>query len=245
MAEEAPTARQHEPLAPACPALLLLGPSGSGKTPLGGLIERRGLWGRRLVHFDFGAALRAAVQTCRQRPQATAGAAPSNHAADCAAPSFSPAEIAYLENVLRHGLLLEDEHFHLGARLLRTFLQSRRADESTWVALNGLPRHAGQARAAAPLVDVRIVVVLDCPAETVLERIRRNVAGDRTERADDEPALVARKLAIYQQRTAPLLDWHREHGARVERLSVGPSTTAEQMWAELANRKSPAPNDGG
>ena len=43
------------------PALLLLGPTGSGKTPLGDEIERRGLYGRRCLHFDFGASLRAAA----------------------------------------------------------------------------------------------------------------------------------------------------------------------------------------
>ena len=41
------------------PSLLLMGPTGSGKTPLGEEIERRGLDGRRCVHFDFGANLRA------------------------------------------------------------------------------------------------------------------------------------------------------------------------------------------
>ena len=39
-------------------ALLLLGPTASGKTPLGKLIEERGLWDFRWVHFDFGAQMR-------------------------------------------------------------------------------------------------------------------------------------------------------------------------------------------
>ncbi len=236
MAKEASTARQHEALAPACPALLLLGPTGSGKTPLGRLIHERGLWGRRMVHFDFGATLRTVVQSHCHPAQAPATTAASEHAESTAAPRFSPAEIAFLENILRRGLLLEDQHFCLAERLLRAFLQSHRVDERTWVVLNGLPRHVGQARALVPLVDVRIVVVLDCPAETALERIRRNVAGDRTERADDEPALVARKLAVYEERTAPLLAHYRQHGARVERLPVGPTTTPAELREQLAKR---------
>lgn len=243
MAEQTSTTRQDASPAPQHSALLLLGPTGSGKTPLGELIERRGLWGERLVHFDFGAQMRSAVEQHRSHLQAAAVEMP--HAANhIARAQFSAAEIVFLENVLERGVLLEDEHFHLAARLLRAFLQSRCADEKTWVVLNGLPRHVGQARALAPLAHVRAVVVLDCPAEVVLQRIRRNVAGDRSVRTDDEPELVARKLGVYEERTAPLLAWYEQRAARVERLTVGPTTTPAEMWGELAGRRSAAMENG-
>lgn len=236
MAAQTSPVRQRQPRVPACPALLLLGPSGAGKTPLGSLIDQRGLWGRRMVHFDFGAVLRATVQAHRYAPQAATSTAAPEQPASTGVPRLSPAEIAFLEDVLRRGLLLEDEHFPLAERLLRAFLQRQHVDEQTWVVLNGLPRHVGQARALAPLLAVRVVVLLDCPAETVLERIRRNIAGDRTQRDDDQPGLVAQKLAIYQQRTAPLLAFYREQGSCVVRLTVGPTTTPEEMWGQLAKR---------
>jgi len=236
MTQGTSTTRPDASSAPQHPALLLLGPTGSGKTPLGDLIEQRGLWGRRLVHFDFGAQMRSAVERHRADPLLPAVKTPQTTTAAARA-QFSAAEIAFLQDVLERGALLEDEHFHLAARLLRAFLHSRHADEKTWLVLNGLPRHVGQARALAPLAHVRIVAVLDCPAEIVLERIRSNIAGDRAERADDEPELVARKLAVYQQRTAPLLVWYEQRAARVERLTVGPTTTPVEMWQELSGRE--------
>jgi len=215
--------------------LLLLGPTGSGKTPLGRLIEKRGLWGRRFVHFDFGAQLRAVVEGSRfshsgEAAQAAPDSAGSSGLARGAQrPLFAPREIAFFEDVLQRGALLEDEHFHLAARLLHAFLDQRRANQQTWVVLNGLPRHVGQARDLEAHLQVRMVVVLECSAETVLERIRRNVAGDRTGRPDDEPQLVAQKLAVYQRRTAPLLTSGRgteQHGGRDVGGAVGPSTLA-------------------
>ena len=52
-------------------ALLLLGPTGSSKTPLGQLIEQRGLWQTRCLHFDFGANLRQIV--AQDRPDELIG----------------------------------------------------------------------------------------------------------------------------------------------------------------------------
>ncbi len=48
-------------------AILLLGPTGSGKTPLGQALEKKGLAGRRCVHFDFGANLRE-IAGLKRRP---------------------------------------------------------------------------------------------------------------------------------------------------------------------------------
>jgi adenylate kinase family enzyme len=199
-------------------AILLLGPSGSGKTPLGRLLERDGLWGARCVHFDFGEQLRQAVE-----------AVPP--------PAFlQPDEVRFLREVLATGALLEDEQFPIAERILRAFLE--RAGEAP-VVLNGLPRHVGQARHVAPLVEVRTVVCLDCPAETVLERIGSNVGRDRTGRADDDLAAVRQKLATYAERTAPLVEHYRQRGVRVVTIPVGAADRPEDTWRRLdaaANR---------
>lgn len=212
------------------PAVLLLGPTGSGKTPVGGQIEAAGLWGRECRHFDFGANLRAVVAAGKALPATPAGKIRG-------AAGFSGKEIEFLRDVLDRGLLLENEHFPLAERILQTFLASRGVDETTCIVLNGLPRHLGQARAMERAVDVRDVVVLQCAPESVLQRIESNVGGDRTRRTDDSPAAVAQKLALFAERTAPLVDHYRRAGARIHEIRVGPAMKPVQVWQALERRR--------
>ncbi len=156
------------------PAVVLLGPTGSGKTPLGQQLKTHRLWGRRCVHFDFGESLRTAV--ARNEPD------------DC----VTAADLALLRRVLRTGALLEDDDFPIAARLLSSFLQRMGADGQTWVIMNGLPRHVGQAEALMALLDVQFVVVLRCTKEVVHRRIARNTGGDRTDRVDDDLSSIRR-----------------------------------------------------
>ena len=193
-------------------ALLLLGPTGAGKTPLGQLLEARGLRGARCVHFDFGENLRAVVQ--RNRPDAI----------------VSRGDIDFLRDVLTSGALLEDEHFPIAERILRSFMVGHRVDDQTIVVLNGLPRHVGQARAIDAILDIRAVVCLDCSGETVARRLETNVGGDRSGRVDDALEQVRKKLDIYHGRTSPLVEHYRQKGVRIETIQVMPAMTAVQMW---------------
>jgi len=199
-------------------AVVLLGPTGCGKTPLGELLQARGLWGRPCVHFDFGAILRAVV------------------ARNLADAWVSRDDMAFLREVLRSGALLEDDRFPLALRILQRFLHENSPQPDAWVVLNGLPRHVGQARSLAAVLDIRAVVDLSCTAPTVLARLASNVGGDRAERVDDDPESVRRKLEIYGQRTEPLREHYRAAGIRIERLEVRPDSTPEAMWRELETR---------
>jgi adenylate kinase len=201
---------------PRYPAILLLGPTAAGKTPLGQMLQQRGWDGSRCVHFDFGENLRAAVR----------GELPSE--------SVSFDDIEFLRGVLEQGALLEDKDFPLAERILRAVLAERQADRRTVVVLNGLPRHAGQAAALQRLVAVHAVICLECTAETIVQRIREDPAGDRAGRADDQLSAVVKKLSIYQQRTAPLVEWYQQVGARVLHIPVSASMTAEEMWSVCA-----------
>jgi len=176
-------------------AILLLGPTGSGKTPLGEMLQRRGLWGRRCAHFDFGANLRRIAAGGR-----------------CA--GLTPGERAVIRRALRTGALLQDDEFPIALKILQSFV-ARRAEPADWLVLNGLPRHAGQARGITPVARVSLVVRLLCSPATALRRIRRNVAGDRT------------------GRTAPLLDHYAEAGVQVRCVRVGVATRVEDVWREL------------
>ncbi|MHC4715692.1 MAG: nucleoside monophosphate kinase [Planctomycetota bacterium] len=196
-------------------AILLVGPTGSGKTPLGEMLERRGLRGRRCVHFDFGASLR----------RAAAGETPP---AD-----LTEAEVAFLGDVLESGALLEDEHFPIAATILRAFIDARCLGPEDRLVLNGLPRHAGQARDVDTIVEVAAVVELRCTPEVVFERIRTNAGGDRTDRSDDDADAVREKLDTYARRIAPLVGHYRDAGVPIDVIDVGADTAAEEVWTVL------------
>ena len=200
------------------PAALLLGPTGAGKTPLGEMIARRGLWRAQCLHFDFGANLRDAVD--RNPPHEL----------------LSPQDVEFLRMVLRSGALLEDEHFPIARRILQSFMAARGAEPQTCIVLNGLPRHVGQARAIDPILDVRTVVYLQCSGETILRRIRTNIGGDRTGRADDDLEAIRNKLTIFNQRTAPLLEHYGRQRTRIETIEVAAAMTPRQMWEILHQR---------
>lgn len=207
-------------------AILLLGPTGSGKTPLGQLLEARGLPGIECVHFDFGANLREIV--ARNRPDEI----------------VSAADIEFLRRVLLSGALLEDRQFPLAQRLFGSFLARRRAEPQTWVVLNGLPRHTGQALAIDAILDVRLVVCLECSDEIVLGRLASNVGGDRNGRSDDSQERARDRIALFRQRTAPLVDHYRRRGVRVETLSVTATTTPEDMLRRLSGCLPPSASGG-
>jgi adenylate kinase len=198
-------------------AIVLVGPTGSGKTPLGNWIEAEGLWGRRCRHFDFGDNLRRAAE----------GA--------CAA-GLTDSEIEFIRFVLRPGALLEDKDFPVAEKILRAFLCEREAGEDELVVLNGLPRHVGQARDLEGIVEVSAVVELRCAEEAVRERIRSDVGGDRSGRADDEAESVRDKLDVFARRTSPMLEHYRRAGVRMETIQVAADSTAEDLWTELNGR---------
>jgi adenylate kinase family enzyme len=192
---------------------LLLGPTGAGKTPLGELLAERGLTGRRCVHFDFGAQLRRVAEQGGE--------------------GLTDDDIAYVRKVLTEGALLEDETFYIARAILEGFMAENGVGERDLVVLNGLPRHAGQARDVAEVLDVRMVVALECTALVVHERIATNRGGDRAERTDDSIEEIARKLDIYAARTHPLLDHYRSEGVQLRLVSIGVSTTPADILKEL------------
>ncbi|MHC4177011.1 MAG: nucleoside monophosphate kinase [Planctomycetota bacterium] len=210
-------------------AVVLLGPTGSGKTPLGNVIQERGLWRARCLHFDFGANLREVVE----RSETDEIASPHPGPLPVGEGALGRQEIEVLREVLRSGALLEDEHFPIARRILQSFMTRHSAGHDTCIVLNGLPRHLGQARAIDRVLDVRLVVYLQCSREAVLQRIRANIGGDRASRADDDLRSIRNKLAIFNERTAPLLEHYLRRGATIETIEVTSGVTAEQIWETL------------
>jgi adenylate kinase len=197
-------------------AILLLGPTGAGKTPLGEWLERSGLWGRRCFHFDFGANLR--------------------EVAEKGSGSLTDRELKIVRNSLETGALLENENFPIAEKILRGFAEARGVKAGDLLVLNGMPRHAGQAEDVDRIIDLLAVVVLECDAAIVRERIRVNAGGDRAGRADDSPGAVAEKLRIFAERTRPLLDHYRAKGVRVETVHVAVTTGPAEIADGLEKR---------
>ncbi len=198
-------------------AILLLGPTSSGKTPLGELLDSHGLASRRCLHFDFGQQLRR-IAAAAQPPA-----------------GFTQEESDFVCNVLETGALLEDEHFCIAEKILTAFIAERDAGCDDLIILNGLPRHAGQASAMDALLDIRAIVVLNCAAETVVKRILTNAGGDRAERTDDDLEFVRRKLDVFAQRTAPLVEHYAKLGIETKTIQIGPRTSAHDVLAVLDN----------
>ena len=197
-------------------ALLLLGPTGVGKSPLGDAIAHQGLFGRTCHHLDFGSELRGAVS----------GGARSA--------AYSTTELAFIHGVLEQGLLLENEHFVLAEKIISLFLTRVGFGRSDVLVLNGIPRHAGQARDIARIARIHAVTVLDCSADAVICRIQNNVGGDRAERVDDHADLIEKKLAIFRERTAPLIEHFAYQGSRVYRIMVTDSMTPTDAYQHLS-----------
>ncbi len=203
---------------PPWPAILLVGPTGSGKTPLGDEIERRGFRGRRCVHFDFGAVLRALAAA----PEGEGG--------------LSPGDLAAVRASLATGALFEERDLPMIAGILRRFAERRLEAPGDRLVLNGLPRHRGQAEALATLAAVEIVVSLEAASEVVRERLQLDPGGDRSGRPDDDPESVRRRLGTFRERTGPLLGFYAERGVPIIRIDVGPETTAGEMYETLGRR---------
>jgi adenylate kinase family enzyme len=196
-------------------AILLIGPTGSGKTPLGQLMQERGLWGLRCLHFDFGHELRMSVSQGNS--------------------VLSESEREIVRLMLRTGALLEDEHFPIASQLLEDFISRNRADLNTLIVLNGLPRHEGQAERMQDIVRVMAVISLECSPESVIKRIATDAGGDRAGRSDDSLEEVQRKLVLFRERTAPLLDYYRARHVGIIEVEVGPCSAAAETLEKIEN----------
>ncbi len=197
-------------------AVLLLGPTGSGKTPLGEYLEKNGLKGKKCFHFDFGENLRLAAD----KPKSFE--------------SLSKEDVDIIRNSLENGTLLEDSQFYLAERIFETFVAKNNVAQTGLVILNGFPRHIDQAKKTAELVDVKLVIFLDCDDQVVSERINENSGGDRTFRTDDNAESVAAKCILFRNRTMPLIEHYRKNPeTKIVSVKISASSTPKDIALRL------------
>lgn len=133
-------------------------------------------------------------------------------------------------SVMDAGALVSDE---LVIRLVDERFQQ--SDAQRGALLDGFPRTLAQAEALEALLGddgIKLCINLDVPTELVVERLssRRvcqecgaiykdtdieaisetcsNCGGDVIQRKDDQPEAIAKRLAIYERDTAPLLEFY-------------------------------------
>jgi adenylate kinase family enzyme len=205
-------------------SILLLGPTGAGKSPLGDQIEKKGIREKRCFHFDFGHELRSIAEL------------------DLPPEGFQNKDLSFIRDVLEKGLLLENEHFHIAQKIVHYFMRRNDFREEDVLILNGLPRHADQAKDMAGIVEVRSLVVLECGPEEVYSRIEKNTGMDRTGRIDDGIAMIRKKLDIFNARTAPLIEHFSNMGCDILKVRITAALTPEDAYDSFIDAYSTCKN---
>jgi adenylate kinase len=90
-----------------------------------------------------------------------------------------------------------------------------RPDTANGFILDGYPRNLAQASALGDLLarmdqPMDCAVQLDVDSELLIQRIAGRAKAEG--RADDNPESVRKRLAIYTEQTAPVVEYYRQHG---------------------------------
>jgi adenylate kinase len=101
--------------------------------------------------------------------------------------------------------------------ILLGMLEARlsRPDTENGFILDGYPRNLAQANALADLLaridqPMDCAVQLDVDSELLIQRIAGRAKAEG--RADDNPESVRKRLAIYNEQTAPVVEFYRQQG---------------------------------
>lgn len=114
------------------------------------------------------------------------------------------------KDVMARGELVSDD-------ILLGMLKSRlsREDCQNGFILDGYPRNVAQAHALTELLasikqPLEAAVQLEVPNELLVERIAGRAKAEG--RADDSPESVRHRLKVYDEQTAPVVDFYRNTG---------------------------------
>ena len=180
---------------------VIMGPQGSGKGTQAGLLAR----GFDLVHISVGDIFRWHVQNRTKLG-------------------------TRVQRYMNEGRLVPDE---MVAEIVKWRLEIH--DWRHGFVLDGFPRNAAQAEFFLENYDIDAVIAIELPEETAIARIQSrrlcsscgldynliqlrphvpsicdNCGGRLVTREDDTPAAIRTRLAVYREKTQPILDLLRE-----------------------------------
>ncbi|HEY0659822.1 MAG TPA: adenylate kinase [Lysobacter sp.] len=139
------------------------------------------------------------------------------------------------KGVMARGELVSDA-------ILLGMLEDRfsRPDTKGGFILDGYPRNLAQADAMDRLLarigqPMDFAVQLEVPTELLVERIAGRAAAEG--RADDSPDAVRTRLKVYDNQTAPVIDYYRQHGRLTVVNGVG---SLDDVFARIVEAIVPA-----
>ena len=110
--------------------------------------------------------------------------------------------------------------------------------------LDGYPRNLAQAGALDTLLQrigqpMDYAVQLEVPQELLVERIAGRAKQEG--RADDAPEAVRKRLQVYEDQTAPVIGFYRQHGQLTVVDGVG---SLDEVFTRILEAIDPAPAVG-
>ena len=143
------------------------------------------------------------------------------------------------KEVMARGELVSDA-------ILLGMLEDRfsREDTRNGFILDGYPRNLAQADALNALLErigqpMDAAVQLEVPTELLVERIAGRAAAEG--RADDSPESVRTRLQVYNDQTAPVVDFFRQRGKLSVVDGVG---SLDEVFSRIVEALAPVPAVG-
>ena len=143
------------------------------------------------------------------------------------------------KEVMARGELVSDA-------ILLGMLEDRfsRPDTANGFILDGYPRNLAQADALNALLErigqpMDAAVQLEVPTELLVERIAGRAAAEG--RADDSPESVRTRLQVYNDQTAPVVDFFRQRGKLSVVDGVG---SLDEVFSRIVEALAPVPAVG-
>jgi adenylate kinase len=163
-----------------------------------------------------------------------------------------------VKGYVEKGLLVPDD---IVINVLKQHLSQ--VPKQTGFILDGYPRTIGQAKALEKIANIDVVLLQMVPDWIIIERLSsrricRNCGavyntrflkpkvdgvcdkcgGPLYQRSDDKPAVIKRRIQVYQEQTSPILKHYKEKNvtfviSSIKALETPPETIVEEIIKEL------------